>query len=145
MPARPDGDKKWTSQAADKVLAALNRADELGGELRDYLQDRMANDPRVANARRTVARWFGRAPAAAPGGDRPGAAAGGGGATPTPVVQCTVPTLVGVRLNTAYVLWINAGFTGTWTENISGNGTIGTQSLPANSKADCSSGITVGP
>lgn len=74
-----------------------------------------------------------------------GGSGGGGGGTPTPVAQCTVPTLVGQKLNTAYVLWINAGFTGLWTENIQGNGTVGSQSLAANSKADCSSGITVGP
>ena len=38
--------QKWTKQATEKLFAALNRADELGGELRDYLQDKVATDPR---------------------------------------------------------------------------------------------------
>lgn len=53
-------DQKWTSRATTKLVAMLNRADEIGGELRDYLQDKMANDPRYASARKTVARWLGR-------------------------------------------------------------------------------------
>ena len=59
----PKGDrdhKKWTAHATDKVLSALNRADELGGELRDYLQDKVATDPRYVSARKTVAKWLGR-------------------------------------------------------------------------------------
>ncbi|HEX7836920.1 MAG TPA: glutaredoxin [Kofleriaceae bacterium] len=55
-------DQKWTSRASAKLVAMLNRADELGGELRDYLQDRrekMASDPRYLSARRTMARWLG--------------------------------------------------------------------------------------
>jgi glutaredoxin len=78
-------DQKWTAQAMSKLLSALNRADEIGGELRDYLQDqkqKMAHDPRVAQARSQIARLLGRrdpqphpaagsapapAPAAAPG------------------------------------------------------------------------------
>ncbi len=51
---------KWSRQAAEKLVAALNRADELGGELRDYLQDRVATDPRYVKARKAVARMFGR-------------------------------------------------------------------------------------
>ena len=38
--------KKLTKQATAKVFAALNRADEIGGEIRDFLQDRVATDPR---------------------------------------------------------------------------------------------------
>jgi glutaredoxin len=53
-------DQKWTSRASAKLIAMLNRADELGGELRDYLQDQMASDPRYLTAKRTVARWLGR-------------------------------------------------------------------------------------
>ena len=78
-------DKKWTTQATTKLLSALNRADELGGELRDYLQDKMANDPRYASARRKLARLFGRAeppppvrpaaPPAAPASAQPAAPA----------------------------------------------------------------------
>lgn len=56
-------DQKWASRASAKLVAMLNRADELGGELRDYLQDRrekMASDPRYLSAKKTVARWLGR-------------------------------------------------------------------------------------
>lgn len=53
-------DQKWTTQATRKVLDALNRADELGGELRDYLQDKVATDPRYVEARKRIARLFGR-------------------------------------------------------------------------------------
>jgi glutaredoxin len=60
MPSREADDKKWTAQASEKVLAALNRMDEIGGELRDYLQDRMASDPRYVQARKTMARLLGR-------------------------------------------------------------------------------------
>ena len=59
----PKGDrdhKKWTAQATEKLLSALNRADELGGELRDYLQDKVATDPRYVSARKTMAKWLGR-------------------------------------------------------------------------------------
>jgi glutaredoxin len=52
-------DKKWTRQATEKLFAALNRADELGGEVRDFLQDRVARDPRYVAARRRIARLFG--------------------------------------------------------------------------------------
>jgi glutaredoxin len=52
--------KKWTKQATERVLAALNRADEIGGEVRDFLQDKVAADPRYIKARKTVARWLGR-------------------------------------------------------------------------------------
>jgi glutaredoxin len=52
--------KKWTAQATEKLLSALNRADEIGGELRDYLQDKVAADPRYVSARKTVAKWLGR-------------------------------------------------------------------------------------
>jgi len=60
MPPSAQGDKKWTTQATEKVLAALNRADEIGGEVRDYLQDRVATDPRYVSARRAVAKLLGR-------------------------------------------------------------------------------------
>jgi len=60
MPPSEQGDKKWTTQATEKVLAVLNRADELGGEVRDYLQDKVATDPRYVSARKTMARLLGR-------------------------------------------------------------------------------------
>lgn len=51
---------KWTTQATQKVMGALNRADEIGGEIRDYLQDKVATDPRYVSARKRVARLLGR-------------------------------------------------------------------------------------
>ena len=56
----PESDKKWTKQATAKLFSALNRADEIGGEVRDYLQDKMAHDPRYVSARKVVARFLGR-------------------------------------------------------------------------------------
>jgi glutaredoxin len=59
----PNGDrdhKTWTAHATEKLLSALNRADELGGELRDYVQDKVATDPRYVSARKKVATWLGR-------------------------------------------------------------------------------------
>ena len=53
-------EKKWTTQAAEKVVAALNRADEIGGEVRDYLQEKVATDPRYVGARKRIAKLFGR-------------------------------------------------------------------------------------
>ena len=57
--SQPD-DTNWTKQAAEKLMAALNRADEIGGELRDYLQDKMATDPRYVQARKAIAKLLGR-------------------------------------------------------------------------------------
>jgi glutaredoxin len=48
-----------TKQVTEKVFAALNRADELGGEVRDYLQDKLATDPRVVRARKAWAKLRG--------------------------------------------------------------------------------------
>jgi glutaredoxin len=53
-------EKKWTQQATEKVLSALNRADEIGGEVRDYLQEKVATDPRYVSARKRIAKLFGR-------------------------------------------------------------------------------------
>jgi len=64
-----DRTKKLAKQAMDKVVAAFNRADELGGEVRDYLQERVLRDERYLSLRKKVAAWRGRghaAPAAAP-------------------------------------------------------------------------------
>jgi len=52
-------DKKWTKQATEKVFAVLNRADEIGGEVRDFLQDRVAKDPRYVAARKRIAKLVG--------------------------------------------------------------------------------------
>jgi len=55
-----DQTKKWTKQATEKLFAALNRADELGGEVRDYLQEKVATDPRYVTARKRLAKLLGR-------------------------------------------------------------------------------------
>ena len=52
--------KSITKQATEKLFAALNRADELGGELRDYLQEKVAHDPRYVTARKRLAKLFGK-------------------------------------------------------------------------------------
>src|SRR5262245_58687131 len=61
----PEGENKATKsmskRAAEKVFAAFNRADELGGELRDYVQDKVVTDPRYIAARKRLAKLFGRA------------------------------------------------------------------------------------
>ena len=49
-----------TKQATEKVMAAFNRADELGGEIRDYIQDKLATDPRYIKARRAWAKLRGK-------------------------------------------------------------------------------------
>jgi glutaredoxin len=51
---------KWTKQATDRLLSALNRADEIGGEVRDWIQDKMATDPRYVRARKALAKLVGR-------------------------------------------------------------------------------------
>ncbi|MEO6771648.1 MAG: glutaredoxin [Kofleriaceae bacterium] len=58
----PDTEKeeKLTKVAAEKLMSALNRADELGGELRDFIQDKMATDPRYIRARRAWAKLVGK-------------------------------------------------------------------------------------
>jgi glutaredoxin len=43
-----------------KVLHALNRADEIGGEVRDWIQERVVVDPRYVTARKRVAKLFGK-------------------------------------------------------------------------------------
>jgi glutaredoxin len=52
--------KKWTKQATERVFAALNRADEIGGEVRDFLHDRVATDPRYIKARKGIAKLLGK-------------------------------------------------------------------------------------
>ena len=46
--------------AAGKVVAALNRADEVGGEVRDWIQEKVVVDPRYVAARKRVARLLGK-------------------------------------------------------------------------------------
>jgi glutaredoxin len=42
------------------LFAALNRADEIGGEIRDFLQERVATDPRYVAARKRIASLMGK-------------------------------------------------------------------------------------
>jgi glutaredoxin len=46
--------------AATKVVGALNRADEIGGEVRDWVQERVLVDPRYVAARKRVAKLLGK-------------------------------------------------------------------------------------
>jgi glutaredoxin len=60
--AEPQGkssEKPWTQQATEKLAQVLNRADELGGELRDYIQERVVADPRYVQARKKLAGLLG--------------------------------------------------------------------------------------
>ncbi len=52
------------AQLGSRLRTALDRADELGGDLRDYLQHRWASDPRLAPVRARLDRLRGREPAA---------------------------------------------------------------------------------
>ncbi len=56
-----------------RVKEALDRADELGGDLRDYLQDRWTHDPRLVRVRARVDKLRGREPAKAPARQAPAA------------------------------------------------------------------------
>ncbi len=60
MPEQSDESKKWSQQATERVFAALNRADEIGGEVRDFLTDRVATDPRYIKARKGLAKLLGK-------------------------------------------------------------------------------------
>lgn len=48
--------KDLASRVKTSVLSAIDRADELGGDLRDYLQDRWEHDPRVAKLKARLGR-----------------------------------------------------------------------------------------
>jgi glutaredoxin len=55
-PAPPSIAKRATA----KLFAALNRADELGGEVRDFVQERVLTDERYVKARKRLAGLFGK-------------------------------------------------------------------------------------
>ncbi len=63
--------KDLAAKVKTSVMTALDRADELGGDLRDYLQDRWQRDPRIAKLKAR----FG------------GAAVAGGKPVPAPVAH----------------------------------------------------------
>ncbi|WP_428263816.1 glutaredoxin [Haliangium sp.] len=48
-------------RALERTLAALNRADEIGGEVRDFVQDRVLRDERYVRARRRIDELRGKA------------------------------------------------------------------------------------
>lgn len=75
--------KDLAAKVKTSVVSALERADEAGGDLRDYLQDRWSNDPRVAKlkARLGVGVPPARQPVPAPVAHAAAVAA----ATPAPV------------------------------------------------------------
>lgn len=50
----------FAKQAAERLVSMLNRADELGGELRDQIQEKMATDARYIKARKAVAKLLGK-------------------------------------------------------------------------------------
>ena len=52
--------KKLLRSAAQKVVGALNRADEIGGEVRDWIQEKVVVDPRYVTARKRLAKVFGK-------------------------------------------------------------------------------------
>jgi glutaredoxin len=56
----PTTSRKLLQGATRKVLSALNRADEIGGEVRDWIQERVLVDPRYVAARKRLARALGR-------------------------------------------------------------------------------------
>src|SRR6266545_278391 len=53
-------------RATEKLLAALNRADEIGGEIRDYVQDKVVTESRDERTQAADARAKQAAAAAAP-------------------------------------------------------------------------------
>jgi glutaredoxin 3 len=53
-------DSTITKKATAKLFSALNRADEIGGEVRDFLTDKVAVDPRYVAARKRLAALVGR-------------------------------------------------------------------------------------
>ena len=88
--------KKWTKQATERVIHALNRADEIGGEVRDFLQDRVATDPRYIKARKRLAKLMGREYTSRGEADAKAAAAEAARkakAAPTPPTRSETPTL----------------------------------------------------
>lgn len=62
--------RELASRVMTQVRAAFDRADELGGDLRDYLQDRWAHDPRLAKLRAKLGKEE-AAPAAKPAAAAP--------------------------------------------------------------------------
>ncbi len=81
------------AQLSTRVKSAIDRADELGGDLRDYLQDRWVHDERLAGVRARIARLRGQEPAVATA--RPAAPAPNTGASTAPVAAPAAPIGLG--------------------------------------------------
>jgi glutaredoxin len=58
----PAAKTSLAEQLTTRMKSALDRADELGGDLRDYLQDRWSNDPRFAGVKARVDKLRGKEP-----------------------------------------------------------------------------------
>jgi glutaredoxin len=56
----PKKESAWTEEATEKLMQAFNRADEIGGELRDKIKEMMDTDPRYIQARKAMAKLLGR-------------------------------------------------------------------------------------
>src|SRR5689334_18071386 len=88
--------RRVLQRATQQVFGALNRADEIGGEVRDWIQERLIVDPRYVAARRRLARLFGREyESATEQASRAAAAERARAAAAAPVVQVAKPTGLG--------------------------------------------------
>jgi glutaredoxin len=54
-------EKSISKRALGRVLGALNRADELGGDARDWVQEKLVHDPRYVAVRKRLAKLRGEA------------------------------------------------------------------------------------
>jgi glutaredoxin 3 len=76
--------------AANRLVAAFNRADEIGGEVRDWIQEKVVVDPRYVAARKRVAKMLGRDFESAPEQAAKAAAAEDARAAAAPVAAAPV-------------------------------------------------------
>jgi glutaredoxin len=86
------------SDLKSRMKEVLDRADELGGDLRDYLKDRWAHDERVASVRARIDRMRGRTPTipARAKPTAPTAAAAAAGAAPAATAAAVPAKPVGL-------------------------------------------------
>src|SRR5262245_41924259 len=61
MEAKDTAKKTIGKRVLGRVLSALNRADELGGEARDWVQEKLVHDPRYVAVRKRIASLRGEA------------------------------------------------------------------------------------
>lgn len=91
MPRIPSS--KLLTDVRARVFAALERADELGGDLRDYLQDRWHHDPRLAPIKDRVSRWTGKGAAPKPRAEGTGSKAANAAVAATVATAADVPAI----------------------------------------------------